>query len=106
MSCIEVTLQRVGSSFNIEREGTPSMSLDICPNGYLNLSRVLNGTRATLERVYSTLSLQRQLSGVVLTRVCDVAELPYLEIHPELIWVYPDIESDNDVYSNLDWIVQ
>ena len=106
MSCIEVTLQRVRSSFNIEREGTPSISLDACPNGYLSLSRILNNASTATERIYSTLSLRRQLSGVVLTRVCDVAELPYLEIHPELIWVYPDIESSNDVYSNLDWIVQ
>lgn len=82
------------------------MSLDTCPKGYLSLSRVLNNASTAIERIYSTLSLRRQLSGVALTRVCDVAELPYLEIHPELIWVYPDIESDNDVYSNLDWIVQ
>ena len=106
MSCIEVTLQRVGSSFDIRREGTPSMSLEECQKGYLSIDRVLNSISTTAERVYSTLSLRIQLSGVVLTRVCDVAELPYLEIQPELIWVYPDIESSNDVYSNLDWIVQ
>ena len=30
---------------------------------------------------------------------------PYLEIDPELIWVYPDWAVDNDVYSNLTWRV-
>lgn len=30
---------------------------------------------------------------------------PYLEIAPELIWVYPDWAADNDVYSNVTWII-
>ena len=31
---------------------------------------------------------------------------PYLEIAPELIWVYPDWSAQNDVYSNTTWNVQ
>lgn len=27
----------------------------------------------------------------------------YLEIEPEVIWVWPDLESLNDVYSNVTW---
>ena len=30
---------------------------------------------------------------------------PYLEIEPELIWVYPDWATDNNVYSNTHWNV-
>ena len=30
---------------------------------------------------------------------------PYLEIEPELIWVYPDWGVDNNVYSNTIWNV-
>ena len=30
---------------------------------------------------------------------------PYLEISPQIIWVYPDLETDNDVYSNTTWNV-
>ena len=30
----------------------------------------------------------------------------YLEIEPTVIWVYPDMDSINDVYSNTHWIVQ
>lgn len=30
---------------------------------------------------------------------------PYLEIYPEVIWVYADMEADNDVYSNTTWNV-
>ena len=29
----------------------------------------------------------------------------YLEIEPEMIWVYPDFEVDNKVYSNTDWTI-
>lgn len=29
----------------------------------------------------------------------------YLEIEPDLIWVYPDIEVDNEVRSNTAWNV-
>lgn len=28
---------------------------------------------------------------------------PYLEIEPTLLWVYPDFERTNDVYSNTTW---
>lgn len=28
---------------------------------------------------------------------------PYLEIEPEIIWVYPEWAVDNDVFSNTTW---
>lgn len=31
---------------------------------------------------------------------------PYLEIEPELIWVYTDWSAHNDVHSNTTWDVQ
>ena len=33
-------------------------------------------------------------------------EDPYLEIEPEVLWVYPDWAVDNDVYSNTRWKVK
>lgn len=30
---------------------------------------------------------------------------PYLEIEPELLWIYPDFEVENNVYSNTDWYI-
>ena len=30
---------------------------------------------------------------------------PYLEINPEIIWVYPDWSAYNEVYSNTHWNV-
>ena len=33
-------------------------------------------------------------------------ENPYLEIEPEVLWVFQDLESMNDVYSNLSWNIK
>ena len=33
-------------------------------------------------------------------------ENPYLEIEPEVLWVWPNLESTNDVYSNLSWNIK
>lgn len=30
----------------------------------------------------------------------------YLEIEPELIWVYPDMEVENSVFSNTNWHIE
>lgn len=35
--------------------------------------------------------------------VFQKAAAPYLEIEPELIWVYPDWDVSNNVYSNTTW---
>lgn len=36
--------------------------------------------------------------------VCwQILPTPYLEISPEIIWVYPDWAVENEVFSNTDW---
>jgi len=105
VSCIEVHLQRVESSLELKREGYSFLTLEESPQGYVSIKRVLHDAYAELSRVHSCVSLQRQLSGLILERVCDIQNIPYLEIEPEFIWVYPDFEVDNDVYSNLTWNV-
>lgn len=37
--------------------------------------------------------------------VFEKTPAPYLEIAPEIIWVYPDWSAYNDVYSNTTWNV-
>ena len=41
--------------------------------------------------------------GDVLVYRKGTTPVPYLEIEPELIWVYTDIPADNNVYSNTTW---
>ena len=103
MSCIEIHLQRVESSVELKRKDTSFLSLEETAPSWCTLTRVLEDISACLERIHSCITLQRQPSGVLLERVCDISNIPYLEIEPEFIWVYPDFEVDNDVYSNLTW---
>ena len=35
----------------------------------------------------------------------QILPTPYLEIEPEIIWVYPDWAVDNQVFSNTDWYI-
>ena len=38
--------------------------------------------------------------------VCwQILPTPYLEITPEIIWVYPDWAVENEVFSNTNWII-
>lgn len=42
-----------------------------------------------------------------LSLVCTPSiQTPYLEIEPKLIWVYTNIESTNDVFSNTTWHIK
>lgn len=44
--------------------------------------------------------------SVQVTTICEPnVGAFYLEIEPELLWVYPDIETYNKVISNTDWII-
>lgn len=42
--------------------------------------------------------------GIVYSPDAEVI-VKYLEIEPKVIWVYPDFEVSNNVYSNTDWSI-
>lgn len=35
----------------------------------------------------------------------QIIPTPYLEIEPEILWIYSDMERRNDVHSNTDWYI-
>lgn len=37
--------------------------------------------------------------------ICEVGEKPYLTISPDILWVLPDLSTDNYVNSNTHWNV-
>ena len=99
MSCLSVTITRSGSlaaevahvpsdvRAAIERTGGPSVAFTR-----------QGGLLAGAERVKVT---------AILSRVCDTSiRVPYLEIEPTVLWVYPDLENSNDVSSNTYWKVK
>ena len=102
---MEIILERVHSFIDLIREGFEPVYIKRQDDSFLSLLRIVDDTRAALKRIMSHLSLQRQLSVIILERVDEQTDLPYLEIEPELIWVYPDIDISNDVLSNLTWNV-
>lgn len=100
-----IILERVHSSICLIREGFEPVYIKRQDNSFLSLLRIVDNTHAALKRIMSHLSLQRQLSVIVLERVGEETDLPYLDIEPELIWVYTDIDVSNNVLSNLTWNV-
>lgn len=97
MSCLSVTLTRAGG-ISASSEHVPSgMSAGLVRTG---------GIAASHERVdeWITATVVKTGFAADLARVCTTSiRNPYLEIEPELIWVYPDWAVDNDVLSNTYW---
>lgn len=99
MGCLTVTYTRLGCiTADVERVGGISCS-----------ATRLGGVSATTTRV-GGMSADMKRSGGVTCRfalICTTGIIaPYLEINPEIIWVYPDWSAYNDVYSNTRWNVE
>ena len=83
-----------------------------------SLTRGDGGIESSLDRVGGIESSLQYVSGISasLARVSGISSrmglicrpnigTPYLEIEPEIIWVYPEWAVDNNVYSNTHWNV-
>lgn len=63
---------------------------------------------ATAERVGGIGASMERKGGIScrFSLICSTGVVPpYLEINPEIIWVYPDWSAYNDVISNTHWNV-
>lgn len=62
------------------------------------------GAELASEKIHASAS--RTPISARLSMVCRPSiRTPYLEISPEIIWVYPDWSAYNEVYSNTNWTV-
>ena len=109
MSCITASLSRVGGI-------TASAEL-IGGNIECSVERV-GGIEVFFEKIGAIFVLLFKEGGISVEAI-DVTDMaaslsevcttnirpPYLEINPVIIWVYPDVETDNDVLSNTRWNV-
>lgn len=100
MSCMSAKITRVGkigASSELVSEG---IRAGITRAGAMSarFSKVPNGITATLNRN----AIRARLSMVCTPSI----RTPYLEIEPKIIWVYSNIESTNDVYSNTTWNIK
>ena len=100
MSCMSAKITRVGkigASSELVSEGIRA-GMTRAGAMTASCSKVPTGITATLDRdaIRASLSL-----------VCTPSiRTPYLEIEPKLIWVYTNIESTNDVFSNTTWHIK
>lgn len=71
--------------------------------GCVTASISVGALSASLEgraRLAASIGGQASLTASV---VCEIGEIPYLEIDPTYIWIIPDDLVSNDVYSNTTW---
>ena len=98
MGCLTVTYTRLGGiNADAERVGGITCSATRI-GGILATATRIGGMSATMARK-GGMSCRFAL-------ICDTGLVaPYLEINPEIIWVYPDWSAHNDVISNTRWNV-
>lgn len=98
MGCLTVTYTRLGGmTVSAERAGGISCT-----------ATRFGGVSAIAERVGGIDASMERVGGMTcrFALICDTGLVaPYLEINPEIIWVYPDWSAYNDVYSNTHWNV-
>jgi len=96
MSCMSAKMTRVGGigvGAELSSEGIRAV-----------LTRDAIGVRCTKEQTGITATLSHEAIRARLSMVCTPSiRAPYLEIEPTILWVYPDWERTNDVFSNTTW---
>lgn len=100
MSCMSAKITRVGkigASSELVSKGIRAGITRACAMS-ASCSKVPTGITATLDRE----AIRARLSLVCTPSI----RTPYLEIEPKLIWVYTNIESTNDVFSNTTWHIK
>ena len=100
MSCMSAKITRVGkigASSELVSEGIRA-GMTRAGAMTASCSKVPTGITAKLDRD----AIRARLSLVCTPSI----RAPYLEIEPKLIWVYTNIESTNDVFSNTTWHIK
>ncbi len=115
MRCLRADVRIVNSKLCINVGSVGGLSVDYS---------VIKKTRARIRLVVKPVSsfdanidfaYAKLLAGVSSCNVPIIVKIdnfcgqilptPYLEIEPEILWVYPDFEVENFVYSNTDWYI-
>ena len=108
MSCISASLDRVYES-TVSFTGDCAI-VSICTSMVSQgEASLLNTEKPKVNLVKDNIHIGLKREGVIrcmFTYVCDVSfQRPYLEISPEIVWIYSDLETSNDVISNTTWYI-
>ena len=98
LSCRVESGERMTSS--LEGEGEFYTSLTWIGQGlFCGITRIIHEVKGLFVSTKRVGGIQVSFTQVG----TDPSEREYLEIEPEVIWVYYDLESMNDVFSNTNW---
>lgn len=108
MSDFKAFFRRIGEiEISLSEKNPVSAKLTGMPQAPVSFSVYNGGIESSLIPVpFMQDAWLNRIGGITstLTYTSDVTPVPdYLEIEPEVIWVYPDYESWNNVYSNTTW---
>ena len=94
-------LNGMSVSISVFRQRAHGISADVCnASDFHAFAEPIRGNLDVCACIVPS-SLQVQVSMVCTPDIGGY----YLEIQPELIWVYPDLENYNQVFSNTEWFI-
>lgn len=96
MAGIQVDIIPVGA-FSVDCSSAPEVRITVSASSVSDFDTETRTANSLLHTRASNLNVDVSVRTDIFTE--------YLEINPTVLWVYPDIPRDNDVYSNLSWIV-
>lgn len=112
MSCLSVDIRRVrGLSAGVSGKNTLSVSYSLSKKPVVKLKLLVSSVsdfEAEVKNVDLNFCAKACSCNVpVFVKVSNwcgqIIPSVYLEIEPEIIWVYSNMEVDNNVYSNTKW---
>ena len=113
MRCLRADVELIngGLCACVERVGSLSVDYSIVKKTRTRIRLVVRSVSslgANIDFAYAKLLAEASSCNVPIFVKIDnfcgqIIPTPYLEIEPEILWVYPDFEVENYVYSNTEW---
>ena len=115
MSCLHAKVELLGGNLCpcVEPVGGLSVDCSVIKRTHTRVRLVVTPVQnldANIDFAYAKLLASASSCNVPVFVKIDnfcgqIIPTAYLEIEPEILWVYPDFEVENYVYSNTDWYI-
>ena len=115
MRCLRADVRIINEGLRARVEGAGGLSVD-CSIVKKTRTRIrlvvqpVQNLDANIDFAYAKLLAEASSCNVPIFVKIDnfcgqIIPTPYLEIEPEVLWVYPDFSVENYVYSNTNWFL-
>ena len=115
MSCLHAKIELVDSGLCacVENVGNLSVDYDVVKKAKTKVCLIVQPIQnldANIDFAYAKLLAEASSCNVPIFVKIDnfcgqIIPTPYLEIEPEVLWVYPDFSVENYVYSTTNWFL-